>query len=128
MEYFLLEQLSLCLAALSHRTTSCSVELTNDPVHYSGNFWSATCDIPQKLCRIKKSSNYIAVELWIGKGKYVRRAKYDGLNNFLVDFYRHLVPPKNYSLSNTSMEMLERHIAASIIYKNFKNKIFNNVL
>jgi len=82
MEWFLLEKPTLCIRAmLYHGADTCGVNLRNQPrIHYSGNFWAASCDHVKSLPPdpdltvdfgapwSKDLSFYLAAEMWIGNG------------------------------------------------------------
>ena len=78
MEWFIHERPTLCLKAiLRHGAMTCGVQLKSRPfVHYSGNFWAASCDWVKQLNNNKPNGSrqlrYIGAELWIGNQTMVR--------------------------------------------------------
>ena len=89
MEWFIYERPTLCLKAiLRHGAMTCGVQLKTKPlVHYSGNFWAASCDYIQQLNNNKptgsKQVRYIGAELWIGN-QTMTRNETEVLNLFSI--------------------------------------------
>jgi hypothetical protein len=78
MEWFIHERPTLCLKAiLRHGAMTCGVQIKTKPlVHYSGNFWAASCDWIKQLNNQKPTGSrqvrYIGAELWIGNQTMIR--------------------------------------------------------
>ena len=72
MEFFHLERPTLCLRAfLYHGASVCGVNSQGDPsFHFSGNFWSTTCNWITLLNNTKPDGSdlllYVGAEIWIG--------------------------------------------------------------
>ena len=69
LEYFTLERPGICINhIIKNNASTCSANLQYWPwSHYSGNFWSASCDYLLSLPSINMTSNdYFAAEKWIG--------------------------------------------------------------
>ena len=135
MEYFLLERPSLCLTALSHGATSCGVELHESPgTHYSGNFWTTTCDFIKQLPPFKDklegsaAAKYVAAEFWLEKGEHEKMAKYAGLYDMPKHLLMDVLELKDYVFEEVvPIEVIEKYVAKIIREKGFKNKRLNNI-
>lgn len=135
MEYFLLERPSLCLTALSHGATSCGVELHDEPgIHYSGNFWTATCDFIQELPPFdgelegSAAAKYLAAEFWLENGVRKEIAKYAGLYDTPKHLLMEVLEPKDYMFDEVvPIEVIEKYVAKIIMEKGFKEKRLNNI-
>ena len=99
MEWFLHERPTLCIKAiLLHGAMTCGVQLLTDPmVHYSGNFWAASCDWIQHLNNTKPTGSdritYTGAEMWIGNQTTFRNNTLN-LNLFSIPSPRlYLEPP-----------------------------------
>merc|ERR1719296_131436 len=117
LEYFLLERPSLCLTALSHGATSCGVELHDDPyTHYSGNFWTATCDFIKELPSFEKEGGgYLDAEFWLGKGLRTPLAKYAGLYDMPKSLYMEVLEVKDYVFDEVvPIEVIENYVAKMV--------------
>lgn len=125
MEFFLLEKPTLCLTAiLHHGASTCGIDLHPFPSwHYSGNFWSATCNYIRTLpssvlpTDAKGKHNYIDAELWVGNGivhppdpkTHVSFMDcYDLFNN--VGLYRNVILPHQYSNLTKHLQGKYSHI------------------
>ena len=112
MEWFLLEKPTLCLRAmLYHGASTCGVNLHDFPKpHYSGNFWSASCDyvnsLPSLVHTFAKSDNYLQAEMWIGEGivpgqvnftKHVSFFETYDIHGDGIGLYRSVISPYQYS-------------------------------
>jgi hypothetical protein len=110
MEWFLLERPTLCTRAiLKHGALTCGTNLRKFPsMHYSGNFWSASCDYIADLPVEDawptrdgdKSYNYISAEMWVGN--YTNRAvgdeqKFLTLFNIVANLYKWKATPDQYT-------------------------------
>ena len=108
MEYYLHERPNLCLNELLYnkpgtvRPGMCGIMWHR--THYSGNFWSANCHyIATALQPIDLSvkQNYIAGELWIGKGQNARKEGRRPVslheNPSGIGLYKHAMEPHEYS-------------------------------
>ena len=92
MEFFHMERPTLCLTAfLYHGAKACGVHAQGWPtLHYSGNFWSTTCDWITHLDNNKPEGpikTYVGAEMWIGNqsnGEVTNASKFLNLFDFPV--------------------------------------------
>ena len=109
LEWFLLERPTLCIRAiLRHGAKTCGVEMYDAPsMHYSGNFWSATCDHISGL-PVRESwpvytdhfSNYVSAEMWVGNYRFrsmCEENKYLNLFHSHFRLYEYRMTPDKYS-------------------------------
>jgi hypothetical protein len=110
MEWFLLERPTLCMRAiLNHGSKTCGVDLRGFPsMHYSGNFWSASCDyvadLPMRDAWPDESTNswlhYISAEMWIGNFSHRNAGdekKFLSLFNIMAVLYDYRATPEVYT-------------------------------
>ena len=96
LEYFLIERPSLCLEKiLLQNATTCGAnwhpKMNN---HYSGNFWSASCEHIQQLQPMTgNDTNYVAAEMWLGRVK----GRHANLFTTAKNLYNELIMPKEYA-------------------------------
>lgn len=110
MEWFLLERPTLCLRAiLHHGSQTCGVDLRGFPsMHYSGNFWSASCDYVKELPiqdawpdeQTNGWLHYLSAEMWIGNFTYRsvdEEKKFLSLFNIMAILYNYRATPDVYN-------------------------------
>lgn len=110
MEWFLLERPTLCMRAiLRHGAETCGVEMYDAPsMHYSGNFWSASCDhisdLPVReawpMSETNEWVNYVSAEMWIGNYRFrstCEEKKYLNLFHSHFRLYEYRMTPDKYS-------------------------------
>jgi hypothetical protein len=110
MEWFLLERPTLCMRAiLRHGAETCGVEMYDAPsMHYSGNFWSASCDhisdLPvREAWPVSETDywfNYLSAEMWIGNYRFrstCEEKKYLNLFHSHFRLYEYRMTPDKYS-------------------------------
>jgi len=108
LEYFLTERPHLCLdQILLQNASTCGANWHVMPKnHYSGNFWSASCEHVLKLGPMA-DTNYFAAEFWLGRV----RGRHSSFHSTTKDLYGELILPGEYS-SNFSVWYDERKQAS----------------
>jgi hypothetical protein len=105
MEFFQIERPTLCLGALLyHDARACGVQAQEWPtLHYSGNFWSATCEWIRQLNNVKPEGpilTYVGAEMWIGNQSSwatINTTQYLNLFSFPVELLSEIpIYPKDY--------------------------------
>lgn len=128
MEWFLIEKPTLCLRAMIHHDAlTCGVQLRKRPrIHYSGNFWAASCDYIKTLPSEPDvnidlgpyDGKYLSAEMWIGTAldesfnvtQHV--SFFESLSVNIVNLYSNLILPEQYS--NISNFVQGDHMYANI--------------
>jgi len=104
MEFYLLERPETCLhRILKGGARTCGTMLRTEymPMHYSGNFWSASCDHVGELDPMAEDGGFYAAEFWVNsKGKRSEWACLDNARSRIPgenrDPYFQLVLPEDY--------------------------------
>lgn len=134
LEYFTLERPNLCLTAFANGAYTCGPEFQMSPrMHYSGNFWSASCDYIVKSKDVMKKFNmdeshsYTAAEFWIGEGYnlFNEKNKFIGLIDDERNMYNELFYPSEYRLRD-EFEAIE--VVAELSQSQENNSDFTNIL
>jgi len=102
MEFYLLERPETCLHRIlkgGARTCGTMLRTEYTPMHYSGNFWAASCDHVGELDLMAEGGNYYAAEFWVNsKGIKLEWVCLDNARLRIPgkDPYFHLVLPELY--------------------------------
>ena len=103
LEYFLIEHPALCLEKILFQNAStCGANwhpiLRN---HYSGNFWSASCEHIRRLKPMtSEDSGYYDAEFWVGKYKdrESNQKHHANLHFTTENLYEHAITPEEYEI------------------------------
>lgn len=105
LEHFLIERPELCLdKILLQNASTCGANWHHElKDHYSGNFWSASCNhIIQHLKPMaSEDSGYTNAEFWLGKyeERKSNQEQHANLHFVTENLYEHIVLPEEYNLS-----------------------------
>jgi hypothetical protein len=97
MEYFLLEHPERCINKIvNHGAGTCGSYWRYNN-HYSGNFWTASCEHIFTLGPVAIPSSYHAAEFWIGKNRRPGDHEYHvNLHENKLRLYKELIKPEGY--------------------------------
>jgi len=137
MEAFLIDRPSLCIRAMmNHGAMTCGVNLQKYPyMHYSGNFWSASCEhisgLPPTKDKWRPNDKgfldfwyeKISPELWIGNftdRKVEEEMKYLSLFSFALNLYENHAEYSHYQWIFNNVSLYLTGDRKSVIYNEDK--------